>query len=171
MIGRWWPIIFYSRMSVYRTHSDGSKNDCPQIVRFIFYKLIRVGQPIFVSNPKGVRIGKNVEGLNWVGVVTILFLCPISKIGKANPWPIIFASVGVSPIYRQSWVKNDWPLMANHFCFRRSESYIPTILSKNWLATDGQSLFTRECRYIGLTPTELKMIVHRLASLGYTVSN
>ena len=31
IIGHWWPIIFYSRLTVYRTHSDGSKNDWPLI--------------------------------------------------------------------------------------------------------------------------------------------
>ena len=38
--------------------------------------------------------------------------------GVANPWPIIFASVRVSPIYRHSRVKNDWPSAANHFLLK-----------------------------------------------------
>ena len=57
----------------------------------------------------------------------------------ANLRPIIFASVGVSPIDRQSWVKNDWPLLANHF----------------WL---------KNHLYIRFALLEAKMIGHRLAN-------
>ena len=78
MIGHWWPIIFYSRLTVYRTHSDGSKNDWP-------------------------LIGQTFTEYLW-----------------------------------------DGQYAANHFCFCRSESYRPTILSKKLLATAGQSFLTQE---------------------------
>ena len=59
--------------------------------------------------------------------------------------------------------------MVNHFCFRRSESYIPTFSSKKWLAISGQSFFTQDCRYIGLTLTEAKWLAMDWPDL-YTVS-
>ena len=143
MIGRWWPIIFYSRMSVYRTHSDGSKNDWPQIGRPILYKVIWVGKPIFVSNPNEVRSGNNVCGLNWVWVVTIIFipssyrysvkvwpilgqsfLLPADRtlgIDKFESkmidlwWPIIFDSNLSLPSVWSAGSKNDWPRIGQTF--------------------------------------------------------
>ena len=58
--------------------------------------------------------------------------------GVANTWTISFASSRLNTRYRQIWLKK-------------------------WLAISSQSFFTQDCRYIGLTLTEAKMIGHGLA--------